>query len=83
MLRWIKEACVSNVYCAPPVSYGFHGTKLMIRIAGSVLVVLALVVVLCVTNDALSFSLAGTLTAVLLIVAFGIAATGWTIRHDN
>ena len=55
----------------------------MIRIAGSVLVVLALIVVLCATNDALSFSIVGTLTAILLIVAFGIAATGWTIRHDN
>jgi hypothetical protein len=55
----------------------------MIRIAGSVLVVLVLVVGLCAANDALSFSVAGTLTAVLLIVAFGIAATGWTIRHDN
>lgn len=55
----------------------------MIRIAGSVLVVLALIVGLCAANDALSFSLAGTLTAVLLIVAFGIAATGWTVRHDN
>ena len=55
----------------------------MIRIAGSVLVFLALIAVLCAANDALSFSIAETLTAVLLIVAFGIAATGWTIRHDN
>ena len=55
----------------------------MVRLAGSVLVILALFVALCAANDALSFSLAGTLTAVLLIVAFGVAATGWTIRHDN
>ena len=55
----------------------------MIRIAGGVLVVLAFVVMLCAAGDALSFSLVETLTAVLLIVAFGIAATGWTIRHDN
>ncbi len=55
----------------------------MIRIAGIVLVVLALVVVLFAANSAVSFSVVGTLTAVLLIVAFGVAATGWTIRHDN
>jgi hypothetical protein len=39
--------------------------------------------VLCATNDALSFSVVGTLTAILLIIAFGIAAVGRTIRHDN
>lgn len=55
----------------------------MIRIAGGTLVLLALIVVLFAANDALSFSIAGTLTAVLLIIAFGVAATGWTIRHDN
>ena len=55
----------------------------MIRIAGSVLGLLALIVAFCAINDDLSFSIAGTLMAVLLIVAFGIAATGWTIRHDN
>jgi hypothetical protein len=55
----------------------------MIRIAGGVLVLLALIVALCAINDDLSFSIVGTLTAILLIVAFGIAATGWTIRHDN
>ena len=54
----------------------------MIRIAGSVLVILAVILALCAANDALSFSIAGTLAAVLLIVAFGVAATGWTIRRD-
>jgi hypothetical protein len=56
---------------------------IMIRIAGSVVVVFGLIAVLCAANDVLSFSIAGTLTEILLIVAFGIAATGWTIRHDN
>ena len=55
----------------------------MIRIAGSVLVLLALIAVLCATGDALSFSIVATLMTILLIIAFGIAATGWTIRHDN
>ena len=55
----------------------------MIRIAGGVLVLLALIVGLCAINDALSFSIVVTLTAILLIVAFGVVATGWTIRHDN
>ncbi len=55
----------------------------MIRIAGVVLVLLALIVVLFAANNAVSFSAVGTVTAVLLIIAFGIAATGWTIRHDN
>jgi hypothetical protein len=59
------------------------GNDIMIRIAGGVLILLALILVLCAANDALSFSLAGTLAAVLLIIAFGVAATGWTIRHDN
>jgi hypothetical protein len=72
---------VKPLFCTP-VSYGFLGTT-MIRIAGGVLVLLALIVALCAINDDLSFSIVGTLTAILLIVAFGIAATGWTIRHDN
>jgi hypothetical protein len=55
----------------------------MIRVAGGVLVLLAFIAGLCAINDALTFSVVGTLTAILLIVVFGIAATGWTIRHDN
>lgn len=55
----------------------------MLRIAGSVLGLLALIVAFCAINDDLSFSVLETLTAVLLIVAFGVAATSWTIRHDN
>jgi len=55
----------------------------MIRVAASVLAFLALIVALCATTDALSFSIVATLTAILLIVAFGVAAAGWTIRHDN
>lgn len=54
----------------------------MIRIAGSVLVLLAFVAAICATNDAWSFSIVETSAAVLLIVAFGVAAVGWTIRHD-
>jgi hypothetical protein len=73
---------VKPLLCTP-ASYGFHGTISMIRIAGGVLVLLALIVGLCAINDALSFSIVGTLMAILLIVVFGIAATGWTIRHDN
>lgn len=81
-LRWIKKAYLSNVYC-PDRYFTASRNNIMIRIADCVLVLLALIVVLCATNDALSFSIVGTLTAILLIVAFGIAATGWTIRHDN
>jgi len=57
--------------------------NIMIRVAASVLAFLALIVALCATTDALSFSIVATLTAILLIVAFGVAAAGWTIRHDN
>jgi hypothetical protein len=72
---------VKPLLCTP-ASYGFT-ERIMIWIAGGVLVLLALIVGLCAINDALSFSIVGTLTAILLIVVFGIAATGWTIRHDN
>lgn len=71
-----------SVYCAHQ-PFTVSRNNVMIRIAGAVLVLLALILVLCATGDALSLSIAATVTVVLLIIAFSIAATGWTIRRDN
>jgi len=55
--------------------------NLMIRIMGALLS-LALIVALVVAGDAWSFSVAETLAAVVLIIAFGVGAAGWTIRRN-
>jgi uncharacterized membrane protein YqjE len=54
----------------------------MVRVASILLGIAVLIAVLFATNDGWNLSAVETFTAVVLIVAFGIAATGWTIRHD-
>jgi hypothetical protein len=54
----------------------------MIQIAGGLSALPALTVALAAFEENWSFGIAETLTAVALIIAFGIAAAVYTIRHD-
>jgi len=54
----------------------------MIRLISLLLSLPAAAVALLVPSDAWNFEFVETFAAVILIVGFAVAATGWTIRHD-
>jgi uncharacterized membrane protein HdeD (DUF308 family) len=54
----------------------------MARIAALLSILALLAAALFAANEDWSFSLVGTLAAVLAIIGFAVVAAGWTIRHD-
>jgi hypothetical protein len=58
------------------------GGSAMIRLISLILSLSAAAVGLLVASDAWNFEFVESFAAIILIVGFAVAATGWTIRHD-
>ena len=54
----------------------------MIRLFSLLLSLPAAMVALLVASDAWNLEFVESFAAIILIVGFAVAATGWTIRHD-